>query len=389
MGDTDPQAALNTASPGETIVGDPSETHVIDEPVTITTPRVTVRGLSLRLEDESDESLIEIGADGVHLTDFILDGNRENQAGDRQSNGVLVTGAQNVSISNGYISHVSRHGLRIVDASDVTSFAPGDTIHVDRGPVAAVTVRDVRIDNPRRDGCSIEGPDLEHVSVESVRTSNSSDRGSVEVKDGASNVSVTDCYAEQCSYGVAVQDHGQYPSSNIRLAGNSARHCETLIDAQTSHSPENVIITGNIGWNLGGDGMGGHGGIYANLIAGLIVTNNILEGVSNSAIVVENCTEVLLTDNLVRESLGPGIEISGTDQLTASRNGIAESADNALTYHGGDNGSMAVQITDSRYDGDVRLAGSIDRYLVTDNLVNGSIIDDSEGHGRLHGNLQS
>jgi hypothetical protein len=44
---------------------------------------VTLRGANLRLADDADEDLIEVGADGVRITDFTLDGNRANQHGER------------------------------------------------------------------------------------------------------------------------------------------------------------------------------------------------------------------------------------------------------------------------------------------------------------------
>jgi hypothetical protein len=339
--DRHPQDALNAASPGETVAFDRDVRHTIEESLVVTTPGVTLRGPNLRLADGADEDLIEVGADGVSLGEFTLDGNRGNQPGDRQSNGVLVTGASNVRIRSGHIEDVSRHGLRIVDASVGTSWVEDDPIQVERGPVSDVTVRDVRIDRPRRDGCSVEGPDLQNATVENVRTVGSSDRGSVEVKDGASDAYVGNCYAEDCVYGVAVQDHGEYPPANVRIAGNTAIDCETLVDAQTNHPPENVVVTGNTGRDLGGDGMGGPGGIHAHLIEGLVVANNVLDGVDGPGIAIRDCADAAVTGNVIRDVDGPGIELSG----------------------------------------------AVDRYLVTGNLLGEPVAETAEGSGLLTDNL--
>jgi len=364
LDDRRPQEAIDAAAPGETIAFDSGTRYTLEEPLVVTTPDLALRGPNLRLADGADEDLIEVGADGVSITGFTIDGNRANQPGNRQSNGILVTGVSNVWIGNGRIEDVSRHGLRIVDSSVPTSTAPDDTIHVERGGVADVTVRDVRIDRPRRDGCSVEGPDLANVSVENVRTVGSSDRGSVEVKDGAADAYVGDCYAKDCVYGVAVQDHGEYPTANVRIANNAAVDCETLVDAQTSHPPENVSVVGNVGRDLGGDGMGGPGGIHAHLIEGLVIAGNVIEGVDGPGITVRDCVDASVTGNVTRDVEDAGIACGGEEA-----------------------GAHAVQVSDNRCAGGIDLSGSIDRYLVTDNLLEAPVTDDAEGSGLVTDNL--
>jgi hypothetical protein len=336
-----PQDAVDAAAPGETVCFDPSVQHTLEEPLVVTTPGLTLRRPSLRLADDADEDLIEVGANDVEIAEFSLDGNRKNQPGERQSSGILITGVERAMIRNGRVQDVSRHGLRIVDSSVRTSIAPEDTIHVDRGPVSDVTVRDVRVDRPRRDGCSIEGPDLQGAVVENIRTFDSSDRGSVEIKDGAVDAYVGHCYAEDCVYGVAVQDHGDHPTANVRIANNTAVGCETLVDAQTSHPPEDVTMTGNTGRDLGGDGMGGPGGIHASLIEGLVVSDNVLDGVDGPGIAVSDCEDVSVNGNVVRDVDGPGIDLSGT----------------------------------------------VEQYLVTDNVLNAPVVDDTGGSGLVTDNL--
>jgi len=381
------QEAVDAVPPCEEIVADPTVQHVLDEPLVVATPDVTVRGLNLRLADDADEDLIEIGADGVTLTGFALDGNREHQHGDRQSSGVVATGVARLTLSEGYVRDVSRHGLRIVDASDPTSLAPEDTIRVDRGPVRDVTVRDVRIDSPRRDGCSIEGPDLEGAYVENVRTFGSSDRGSVEVKDGASDAIVSNCYAEDCVYGVAVQDHGEYPTENVRIVGNTARNCATLVDAQTSHPPENVAVVGNTGRGLTADGMGGPGGIHLHRIEGVVVSNNVLDGVDGTGLSVRDCEEVIVSGNVLRDVETTGIEVRASTGVSVGDNGIgADEA--AIACVGGESGTRDVQITDNRASGGgLVLDGDVDRYVATGNLLARPVSDGATGDGLVANNL--
>ncbi len=359
-----PQPVIDAATPGETVRFDSSVQYTLEESLVVTTPGLTLEGLNLRLADGADEDLIEVGADDIEISGFSLDGNRENQPGERQSNGILVTGATQVLIGKGQITAVSRHGVRIVDSSVGTSTAPEDTIHVDRGPVSDITVRDVRVDRPRRDGCSVEGPDLQGAVVENVRTFGSSDRGCIEVKDGAIDVYVGNCYAEDCVYGVAVQDHGKYPTANLRIVNNAAVGCETLVDAQTSHPPADVIVTGNSGRDLGGDGMGGPGGIHVNRIKGLVVADNVIHGIDGPGIAVNDCEEVSVNGNVVRDVEGPGIMCRGDAR-----------------------GTTDIILSNNRSAGGIELSGVVNHYLVTGNLLGAPIVDKAEGAGLLTDNL--
>jgi hypothetical protein len=359
-----PQEAADAAESGDTLQFDPSTKYTLTEPLVVTTPGITLRGLNLELADNTDENLIEIGAEDVKITGFFLDGNRSNQDGERQSSGIVITGTSRTLIGDGRIKDVSRHGLRAVDSSVGTSIAPGDTIHVERGPVSDVTLRNVRIDNPRRDGCSIEGPDLHGAVVENVRTVDSTDRGSVEVKDGAADAYVGHCYAKNCVYGVAVQDHGEYPTRNVRITNNTAIDCETLVDAQTSHPPEDVTIIGNVGRGLGGDGIGGPGGIQTHLIEGLLVANNLIDGSDGPGIVVRDCVDVTMNSNIIRDVAGPGIRLQCNEATMAN-----------------------LIVNANRVRGGIHLTGDIEQYLVTNNLLDVSVVDDTTGGGVVTNNL--
>jgi hypothetical protein len=388
IGGQHPQDALDEATLGETIVADPAVEHVLSAPLTVTTPGVTLAGCALRLADGADENLVEVGADDATLTNFRIDGNRGGQSADRHSNGVLVTGAQNVTLSGGVVRDTSRHGIRVVDMGTATSQVAGNQVHVPRGdPTADVTVQNVRVESPRRDGCSVEGPDVRNVSVSNVRTFDSSDRGGVEIKDGASDALVTGCYAENCRYGVAVQDHGEHSTSNVRFVGNTAVDCETLADAQTDHPPDGVVLLGNTGRRLGGDGMGGPGGVHMHLIHGLVAANNVLDGVGDAGLVFRRCRDATVTGNVVRDADGPGVAVEGCSGTGVRDNRLDAAGEYAVDCHGGD-GATGIQVSDNDCGGGVRLAGDIDRYLVTTNLVDGELVDDADGSGLVTDNLR-
>lgn len=387
IGREDVQDAIDDAPRGAMVRADPSVVHERVEPLTITTPGVTVTGLRLALADAGDANLIEIGADHVTLRDFALDGRRDQQPGERQSNGVVVTGATNVAIERGRIRDVSRHGIRVVDTEHHTSHVAGNTAEFGGGPVTDVTVRDIRIDRPRRDGCSIEGPDVTGVTVDGVRTYDSSDRGSVEVKDGAEDVLVRNCTATRCVYGVAIQDHGNYCSQNVAYVDNVAIACETLVDAQTSEDlpPQGVLVRGNRGRALGGDGMGGPGGIHLHRIDGLVVTGNRLADVDGDGLHVRNCQETIVSDNQIRDVGGTGIVANETVGVSVHGNvvGTAHAGGIAVTDGRG------VRITGNRVttaDPGIALDG-VDRYLVALNDATDIVTAKTCGTGTIDLNL--
>jgi hypothetical protein len=379
-----PQDALDRAAPNETIVDGTGERREIAEPVTVTTPGVTLAGLHLRLADGADENLVEVAADGVTVTDFVLDGNRANQPGDRQSNGLVVAGGSNVAVANGLVRNPSRHGIRVADTATITSDSTveGDTVSVAAADRASdVTVRDVRVESPRRDGCSVEGPAVSNVAVRNVRTFDSSDRGGVEIKDGASDAVVANCYAEGCRYGCAIQDHGEYGVANVVFTGNTAVECDTAIDAQTSLRHAAVAVVGNTARGVTGAGMGGPGGIHMGRVDGLVVANNLLEGTGETGIRVEDCADAQVTGNVVRgTTTGPSIDVADAPGALINDNvAVDAGGDGVRCAAGGDAEVTDVQVCNNRCTGNdgfgirfVEEAGTIDYVLVSTNVVRGN-----------------
>jgi parallel beta-helix repeat protein len=196
------------------------------------------------------------------------------------------------------------------------------------------------------------------------------------------------CYGENCVYGVAVQDHGEYPTTNVRVVGNTAVDCETLVDAQTSHPPENVAIVGNTGRRLSAGGMGGPGGIHLHLIEGLVVANNVLDRVDGTGISVTDCEDVTVTGNVLRNVDGSGVELVDSDRVSIDSNGI-DAADRGIGCEGGESGVNELQVSDNRCStGGITLDGAIDRYLVSGNLLDGAVTDRAQGDGLVANNLE-
>lgn len=77
------------------------------------------------------------------------------------------------------------------------------------------------------------------------------------------------------------------------------------------------------------------------------------------------------------------IESEGSDRVTVDQNRIGGSSEWAIACRGGKSGTAELQISDNRCSGGVALEGEIDRYLVTGNLLGGSVENDAVGAGQL------
>jgi hypothetical protein len=375
------RATLGDAAQNETIIVDSQDTLIVREPLTVTTSGLTLSGLNIRLEAEMDENIVEITADGVTLTSFVIDGAREHQSGDRQTNGITVTDATNVTISNGIVTDSSRHGIRVFDPSTQTSHVEGNTVSAPGGPVADVTIRDVTVRTPRRDGCSIEGPAVSSVLVDNVRTFRSSDRGSVEVKDGASDVTVSNCYAEDCAYVVAVQDHGTFGTSDVRIARNTAVDCGTLIDTQTSVRHSGVTVQENVGRSLSGVGVRGEGGIRLHRIDGLLADGNVLENVDEVGLNVSECADVSVRGNQIRGSADDGIRVTGSDRVAITGNFLKGCSGAGIRCDGTESPLSWLQIAVNNgvaLDKGIILHGAVEPVQIGLNLFEGGTVGNGE-----------
>ncbi|MFB6227213.1 MAG: hypothetical protein ABEH88_01295 [Halobacteriales archaeon] len=74
--------------------------------------------------------------------------------------------------------------------------------------------------------------------------------------------------------------------------------------------------------------MGRPAGIHAHLIEGLVVSDNVIDGVDGSGIAVRDCGDVSVNGNVVRNADGPGIDPSGAVEhyRSSDRTGPARSS---------------------------------------------------------------
>lgn len=404
-GGEDLQRCIDESSPNETIRSDPACERTVESPLTVDTEGVTVTGVTLRLADRADANMVEISADDVTFENFRLDGNKAHQADDYSDSGIVVGDARNVSVRHGHIRDVDRHGI-LVGPTKPFDRGRESAVELSRAEwlaemaVANVRIYDVRIDSPRRDGCSVQGVGTANVTVRDVATYGSRDRGSVEVKDGASNALVTNCYAEDGLYAVTIQDHGDYSVSDVRFIGNTARNCETLVNSQISLRgesgpdydpelrPDNIVVVGNVGRNIGGtaNSRGGSGAIYMNRIDGLIASNNLVDGSGDAGITVTRCTGATVTNNVVRDATGAAITVRDSTEVGIDHNCLVDGDGHGIECRGDEFGAENVSISGNRcFDGGIRVGDRVNNYLVTANLSAGGI--DDPGSGLVGDNL--
>jgi hypothetical protein len=400
--DDDPQRVLDDAPASATVAAAPAE-HALESTLVVRTPGLTVRGLGLRVADGADVDAVRVTADRVTLSGVEVDGNRGNQPGDRESSGVVVTGTTGVRIVGGRVVEPARHGVRVVGVDEQALDRMTDHLAVplSTATTADTAVRDVTVERPQRDGVSVEGTGVRNVLVEGVTTLDSSDRGCVEVKDGASDAVVRDCYAEDCQYVCAAQDHGLYGPSDVAFANNRAVGCAKLVTTQggVRHGP--LVAAGNVGRDLTGAEVGGAppGAVAVGGTDGVVVANNSVDGADGPGVVVADCTAASVTGNVVREVEGdglglvgsPGGLVGGNHVVGAGGDGIVvdgDAADCRCTGNrtaGAAGAGIRVGAADAA-SGDAD-GGAQDRprtpeaYLVTDNVVRdaGGIVDEGRG----------
>lgn len=396
--DDDPQAAVDAASPGETVVADSATTHELAEPLAVTTPGVTLRGFSLALAPGANCNVVELRADGVRFADFRVDGRKTEQDDDYTDSGVVVRNAERVAVERGRVVDVDRHGV-LVGPADPANRSADKHEALDAHRAADVAVRDVTVADPRRDGVSVQGFNVSGVTVEGCRVTGSRDRGGVEVKDGASGVTVTNCRVADCVYGYAVQDHGHYGVDGVTFAANAAADCETLVDAQTSLEHANVTVLGNRGRRVGGDGHGGEGGVFVHRVAGLVVANNHLADVGAAGVRVVDCPDAQVTGNRVEGADGPGLELEDAPGAVVGDNACLDGGDDGVVYRATGGRVAGAQVTNNRCarnDGcGLRVAesgGEVDDYLLALNGVRENegepLANGATGTGVVIGNLR-
>ncbi len=229
----DLQGAIDRAQPGDIVMADPQHEIVIKKSVVIAKP-LTLVGLRARLVDGlGGTQLLIVTADGVHISDFHLVGNRDSVESKERAALLQMRGSRFV-IERGVVEKSSKDGVEVTivedGARDVRDGVVRDIVGYDNG----------------RDHISISGLGrlgfyIRNLVVQNIRGYRSRSRGAVEVSDGTENITVQDIYAEDSVYGVDVQDHKRRGESNVgvRLLNIFARGCKHVVRtdniAETGH----------------------------------------------------------------------------------------------------------------------------------------------------------
>ena len=196
------QQVIDAAAPNAVVVCDPNEQLVLSN-VTISKP-LTLRGLRARLPEKlGNTPLLVVKAKGVTVCEFDLTGNIDSVPQSERAP-LIVIGAGDFRVENGRFADSSKDGVMV----------DGGYLGAGSGDLAGGVVRDVVGRNISRDVVSISGSGgtgqlVRNVLVDNIRCHGSPRRGCVEVSDGVDNITVRKVFAEDCVYGVDIQDHGQ------------------------------------------------------------------------------------------------------------------------------------------------------------------------------------
>ncbi|MHC4542371.1 MAG: hypothetical protein ACYS74_21730 [Planctomycetota bacterium] len=242
--DRDLQQVIDEAMPHSIIICDPNRAMRVKRTVTIHKP-LTIMGLHAFLQPGLGYSpIVAISAEGVKLRDFRLRGNVGSVPVEQRASLIAVR-ANNFIVENGIVTDSARHGITV-------------SARQARANVHTGIVRNITGKNIARDVVSIEGHGdvgyfVHHVTVENIKGFDSHERGAVEVCDGTENIMVRNVYAENCVYGVDVQDHGYKGQINrdISIIGVEARNCGTAVRTAQSdlgHSNLMILDISSDGW---------------------------------------------------------------------------------------------------------------------------------------------
>ncbi len=233
------QQAVDQAPPHSTVIVDHASQIEITSTVRITKP-LTLVGLNARLQPGLGRTpILEVLSEGVHLRDFVLEGNNDTVGQDRRAALVVVRRGRFV-IENGETNNSTKDGIMISPLAEY-----GDIEH---GVVRNLTARNTIRDAVSISGAGEEGLFVRHLVVENIRAYDSALRGPVEVSNGSEYITVRDIYAESCAYGVDVQDHNRPGQVNrhITIDGVHVKDCEVAIRTANSDFGHHGLTIRNV-----------------------------------------------------------------------------------------------------------------------------------------------
>ncbi len=125
-------------------------------------------------------------------------------------------------VERGLFENCSKDGMMV-------SCEPGKEIV--GGVVRDLVGRKVIRDTVSISGDGKQGAKVRDVLVENIKAYDSELRGAVEVSDGAEDITVRNVYAENCVYGIDIQDHGQklQINRNVTISQLEAVNCKYAV----------------------------------------------------------------------------------------------------------------------------------------------------------------
>lgn len=323
----DLQGAIDAAAAGGLVLADPNRRIIIEQTIRVDKP-LTITGLHAQLLDGLDNApILRVTADGFRLNNFHLVGNRHTVDHANRASLVVIE-ASDFIVEQGTIEQSSEHGIEISAAGK----------HAENGVVRDIIGHDMGRDHISLQGTGEAGFFVKNVVVERIRAYGSETRGALEVADGNENITVRDIYAEDCRYGVDFQDHVKQGmgQTNLRVSIEKVfvRRCSHAVRSATAAGMGHRFLTlrdiSGMEWIDGSDGgkmaqpivinhtdnvlienvdlMGAGESIYTDLLIlnsnNVRIRNLVVDELSvyREAILVENCSDVLIDDAYINAS---------------------------------------------------------------------------------------
>ncbi len=343
------QAAINSASPGDTIQVN-SGTYVenldIDRSITLT-------GIGLPTVDGSNQDsiyVIEIDADNVTVQGFnvindvygiYVGSNNCNVTGNKISStqyGLNLYNAYNTNVTGNNVDQNSYEGIYLQDSNNNT--ISGNTANND----ASV-------------GIDIQGSCNNTITGNTANDSTGGDGITIGTSSD-NNTFIGNILCNNNRYGIELSK-----SNDSNVTGNLA--CNNGYDGMYSYSANGTnFVTGNTMNNNSGNGISLYLSDGANFVTGNTVTNNLNNGIELSSIYNGNVYDNIVVNNCIDSTSAFGIGISGA----LSENDQCRLINNTVTGNVGSIGIFLNQMSN----------GLILSNHINNNVGNGLYIENSK-----------
>ncbi|KAJ8903138.1 hypothetical protein NDN08_004250 [Rhodosorus marinus] len=224
---------------------------VLHKHVNVTRDDITIRGLRARVRDGYPEPILNVTGDRFVMTDFELTGNADSILDGLRETLVYLHG-NDFDIRRGKVSLASRDAIGIqpvwfspnkrIDrgrVSDIVGYRNSrETVSLGNFPLLDFDTGDYGTEEERKTVY------VSNVHLENIRAYGSELKGALEVSDGVEDIVVKNIYAEDCRYGIAIQDHGvsEYESNNrVSVSNLIVFDSDFAVLSQTNPIPHSDI----------------------------------------------------------------------------------------------------------------------------------------------------